>query len=316
MEVFVAMPFDAKHETVFKNGIKSAIEEMGHKCKRADDANGPRNIVKVIMSCLHKCDIVVAVLTDSNPNVFYEIGIAHTLGNKTLLLCEYGHKLPFDLASYHVVFYENSPSGIQELKNKLTKDIIEFDKWTIPNNPVQEHIPTKSINNILVDNSQYTERIAGEDIKNNSVVCLGSDNKVYMAEVFEEKGVVFGFCQNYTPKDEICCVFTKGEIEMNFCKLVPQSEYTIGDYSNNSNLQQYTINTYTRSCKRGQLINKDRIYCEPIGTSISPYKLRLNIKNGQYLKLKLAKVKINSMNRLNNRTVRERIILTDFLRGK
>lgn len=71
--------------------------------------------------------MIIADMSDGNPNVFYELGICHTLGKPVILLCDeeskeqdYDGKLPFDLSNLQVIFYSNSGYG----PTKLTNDVI------------------------------------------------------------------------------------------------------------------------------------------------------------------------------------------------
>ncbi len=63
---------------------------------------------------------MVADISGKNPNVLYEIGMAHSLGKNVVLIAEQGESLPFDIAAVRVVFYKQSVVGAAELKGRLT----------------------------------------------------------------------------------------------------------------------------------------------------------------------------------------------------
>ena len=65
-----------------------------------------------------KAQIVVAVLDGRNPNVYYEVGIAHSVGKPVILIAAENRKeeIPFDLKQHRFIFY-NSMNDLQE---KLT----------------------------------------------------------------------------------------------------------------------------------------------------------------------------------------------------
>ena len=130
---FVLMPFLAEHREVFEHAIKPAAENAGFECFRADDPVGPRNIVCDIVEALFNADAIVADLTSSNPNVFYELGIAHAIANKTIMICEKTNKrLPFDLAGYRTIFYERNIDGISKaLRNDLETTLRALDSWAL-----------------------------------------------------------------------------------------------------------------------------------------------------------------------------------------
>ncbi|NPA39327.1 MAG: hypothetical protein GXO57_02645 [Thermodesulfobacteria bacterium] len=77
--------------------IKDAVEgvRLGYQCERSEIRGGL--IIKDILDNLYKADLVIADLTDQNPNVFYELGVRHTLSNKTILIAQDISYIPSDL---------------------------------------------------------------------------------------------------------------------------------------------------------------------------------------------------------------------------
>lgn len=55
--------------------------------------------------------IVVCDCTGRNPNVFYEAGIAHTLGREVILITQNGHDIPFDLRHLRYIPYLDNVEG-------------------------------------------------------------------------------------------------------------------------------------------------------------------------------------------------------------
>lgn len=127
--VFVLMPFDHKLTKVYKTSVKPVIEgqEFGFTCKRADDIKSNRAIMQDIWSSLCKARLVIADLTGLNPNVFYELGIAHALGKETLLLWQHNPdvKFPLDLAHIRRIDYEDSAHGGKALEENLRATLKE-----------------------------------------------------------------------------------------------------------------------------------------------------------------------------------------------
>src|SRR5215472_18313332 len=99
---FVIMPFSTigtKHtakywDKLFSNFIKPAVDNLGYTCKRS--TADPGNIMKAIINELVNSDVVLAVLTDYNPNVWYELGTRHSLKHGTIMMLERGQDIPFD----------------------------------------------------------------------------------------------------------------------------------------------------------------------------------------------------------------------------
>ncbi|MDQ3818776.1 MAG: nucleoside 2-deoxyribosyltransferase, partial [Acidobacteriota bacterium] len=84
--IFVLMPFDEQFSDIYKFGIKGAADDVGAYAERVDEQIFTEGILDRIFNQISKADIVVADMTGRNPNVFYEVGYAHALGKKVILL--------------------------------------------------------------------------------------------------------------------------------------------------------------------------------------------------------------------------------------
>jgi hypothetical protein len=139
---FVLMPFDPEFDAIFNNLIRPALEEVGYDVKRADNIVDQQNILKDIVRGIAEADLVVADLTSLNANVFYEVGISHTMQKPTVLLTQSGEDIPFDLKSYRVIAYSTRFIEAPELAQKL-KEIGEKAKGAEVRfgNPVSDFVP-------------------------------------------------------------------------------------------------------------------------------------------------------------------------------
>lgn len=122
---FVIMPFSSQElNDVYEYFIKPTIEDTcGLTCERGDDVFGSNVIMDDIRAAIEKASIVVADLTGKNANVFYEVGIAHTLNKPVLLLAQYMDDVPFDLRHRRVLQYDYSPKGCKVLEGKIIEHI-------------------------------------------------------------------------------------------------------------------------------------------------------------------------------------------------
>lgn len=120
--LFVLMPFRKEMEGVF-NIIRGAAESLGLRVSRADEIASAGLITDQILDAISKARVIVADVTAMNPNVLYEIGIAHSLGKDVVLLAEKGETLPFDIASHRVVYYEQSVTGADKLREMLGESL-------------------------------------------------------------------------------------------------------------------------------------------------------------------------------------------------
>ena len=112
------MPFDAAFSVVYES-IRQAADSVGLECQRADDIWENASIIQDVVSLIDRSRIVVCDCTNRNPNVFYEAGIAHTLGRDVILMTQSEHDIPFDLRHLRYVRYLNNAEGRVALTKAL-----------------------------------------------------------------------------------------------------------------------------------------------------------------------------------------------------
>jgi hypothetical protein len=115
---FVIMPFLTDLNCVYEL-IRSVLEEKGWQVKRADEVFLHRLITDGIFQEIVTADLVVADLSGLNPNVFYEVGLTHALGNDLLLISQ--DRLPTDLTVDHALFYQTDQ--LESLKKMIKKRV-------------------------------------------------------------------------------------------------------------------------------------------------------------------------------------------------
>src|SRR5262249_31328667 len=76
---FVLMPFTDKLQPLYEDHISPIVQKAGLRCVRADDIHGTSLITYDIWEHINRARFLVAELTDRNPNVFYELGLAHAI---------------------------------------------------------------------------------------------------------------------------------------------------------------------------------------------------------------------------------------------
>lgn len=124
----------------------------------------PGSITKQILECILNHDLVVANLTELNPNVMYELAVRHSTAKPVITIAEFGTKLPFDITTERTIFYTNDMRGVP----KLQKDL------------------RSSISSINFDNPEFDNPIyrAQRDFKFKETVTEGKD--AYIIEQLEE----------------------------------------------------------------------------------------------------------------------------------
>lgn len=118
------MPFNRKYEKTYGQ-IKDVCKELGLTCRRSDEEFVPnQQILPQIVRIILESEVVIAVLNGRNPNVFYEIGIAHSVGKPVLLLSDLSRNedtvIPFDIQSIYSIVYNNPLELKEELRKRIT----------------------------------------------------------------------------------------------------------------------------------------------------------------------------------------------------
>lgn len=118
---FVIMPFDAELNEIYEDFLAPTLRDVGFEVARADDLFDQQNILRSIVGSIQQSHLVVADLTGLNPNVFYELGVAHALNRPVILLTQNIEELPFDLRSYRVIQYDTHFRRIGEARQNFRK---------------------------------------------------------------------------------------------------------------------------------------------------------------------------------------------------
>jgi hypothetical protein len=123
-DIFVIMPFNRIIENVYTNHIKRIGAQLGLTIRRADDVKySPEPFMKKVWDGICAAQLVIADCTQKNPNVFYEIGITHTVGKKVVLITRSEKGIPSDIRNYEYIQYAYDPQGTDQFIQKLTKFI-------------------------------------------------------------------------------------------------------------------------------------------------------------------------------------------------
>lgn len=120
--VSAMMPFTPQFNQVYI-ALQEVSDKYGLRCRRADDIWENPAVMQDVVSLIDKSRIVICDCTGRNPNVFYEAGIAHTLGREVILITQAEADIPFDLRHLRYVYYLNNGEGLAELKSKLGQRI-------------------------------------------------------------------------------------------------------------------------------------------------------------------------------------------------
>ncbi|MEM9952766.1 MAG: hypothetical protein AAF846_14255 [Chloroflexota bacterium] len=126
-DIFMIMPFREQYNALYENVIVPVAADLNLTIKRGDDFASTRgSIMQEVWSALNACKLVICETTEVNANVYYELGIAHTLGKPAILLTQTKdiEQLPFDIRHLRFTVYEDSIEGSKTLEASLRQSII------------------------------------------------------------------------------------------------------------------------------------------------------------------------------------------------
>jgi hypothetical protein len=146
LKAFIIMPYGSEFDKIFNDLVKQPLEESGYEVIRADSILDQHNILKDIIRNIAEADLIIADLTSINPNVFYELGIAHAMQVPTVLLSQSIEDVPFDLKSYRVIVYSTRYYDATELPRKLIEITDKAKNNNLSfGNPVSDFLPEARI---------------------------------------------------------------------------------------------------------------------------------------------------------------------------
>ena len=122
-DLFVLMPFSPDLKEVYEDHIKNAAVSLNLKIARADDFFSASAVMQDVWNAICKSRLIIADCTGRNPNVFYEIGLAHTVGKSVILITQNIEDVPFDLRHIRYIPYEYTPHGMKKFEVDLANTI-------------------------------------------------------------------------------------------------------------------------------------------------------------------------------------------------
>lgn len=112
--IAVMMPFDPRFAPVY-DALSNAAAAVDMHCKRADDIWEEDHIIADVISLIWRSEVVISDFTGKNPNVFYETGIAHSIGRPVIQITQSRGDVPFDLRSIRSLNYLPNGEGLEQL---------------------------------------------------------------------------------------------------------------------------------------------------------------------------------------------------------
>lgn len=119
--VFMLTPFHKDMHSAY-DIVSDVCKEIGMRCFRGDEEYVAGDLLPHILRLLVKARFIIANIDGRNPNVFYELGIAHAIDKPTLIIAKSLTDVPFDVKYKQIILYNN----LDDLRNKIEKTLAKI----------------------------------------------------------------------------------------------------------------------------------------------------------------------------------------------
>ena len=138
-------------DKLFKYIIKPVCEDCDFEPIRVDKLNDANSITQTIIDHLEKSELVIADITEHNPNVFYEMGYRARTKKPIIHLKSKGENLPFDITTIRTLEYDLTDlDNVEQIKERLIKTIESFDYSEATDDTLIDDEPTKNTSAVIM----------------------------------------------------------------------------------------------------------------------------------------------------------------------
>lgn len=117
-----------RSDQVLKHIVRPVVEGFGYTVNRADDIDHSGQITSQVINRIADDDLIVADLTDLNPNVFYELALRHALKKPFVQIAEIGTILPFDLQNQRTILFDHHDlDSVAEARERISNSIAALE---------------------------------------------------------------------------------------------------------------------------------------------------------------------------------------------
>lgn len=184
-----------RSDQIFNYVIKPITEEFGYNAVRAHEISEPGIITRQIIQKIIDAPLVIADLTDRNPNVFYELAIRHVIRKPLVQMIEKGEDIPFDIAATRIISIDRTDlDSVENAKEELKRQIrsVEEDDTKV-DNPISVAVELQG----LRSSGDPEERLFGAILTKLEEVASNVSKIENYIEIQQQRSLVKSY--SYTP---------------------------------------------------------------------------------------------------------------------
>lgn len=131
--------------------IEPVCKSFEIEIERSDLIYDTDEITSTIVEQLINADLVIADITDHNPNVFFEVGYRKALNKPLIILMQKGTTVPFDLSVNRVFPYDFDIENVESAKEAITKTIETMKQRSELTKDQGENVHGVTVNEQMID---------------------------------------------------------------------------------------------------------------------------------------------------------------------
>lgn len=175
---FLVIDFDdAPSESV----ARQILSPKGYECIRTDRTGKPGSFLREVVRGIGAATIVLVDITGDNPNVFYELGIAHAFRKQTIVVKKTSDgkdlELPADLSQYKVIGYQDSIKGAEKLAKRLDQAVRALQDPPCPSDYLREEIEEVNARDDIVNLENMLSRVVTNAVHPITAILLATNAK-------------------------------------------------------------------------------------------------------------------------------------------
>ncbi len=163
-------------DNIFEYVIKQVVEPLGYTPLRSDKISKSGMITPQIIEQIVSAPLIIADLTDHNPNVSYELALRHAIKKPCIHIMQVGQPLPFDIGQQRTIFVdEKNLHSVDKGKKDIAAQVKEVDSEAFE---METPISTSIFLETLKKSGGSAEQSMAELMK----VVLGLQDRMYSIE--------------------------------------------------------------------------------------------------------------------------------------